>query len=162
MRFTYVLLFLIAAMMRPGAAQEPLAFVRSIELPGVEGRIDHLAFDPATRRLYVAALGNNTVEVLDMKAGTHLEGLPGFREPQGIALATDSRIVAVANGQGEGLQFIGADDYRAGSRVRLGNDSDNVRYDGAARKLYVGLIRDVKTCASSAWASCSALPGLSA
>ena len=60
------------------AADEPLTFVRSIELPRVEGRIDHLAFEAAGQRLFVAALGNNTVEVLDVKAATHVKSLPGF------------------------------------------------------------------------------------
>src|SRR5713226_8193491 len=63
-------------------AQEPLSFVRSIDLPRVEGRIDHLAFDAAGQRLYVAALGNNTVEVLDLKSGSHVKSVPGFREPR--------------------------------------------------------------------------------
>ncbi len=138
MRFAFVSLLIVAVMMQPGSAQEPLTLVRSIELPRVEGRIDHLAFDPARERLYVAALGNNTVEVLDVKGGSHLESLPGFHEPQGIALAGDFRTVAVANGQGEGLQLIGAEDYRPGAIVRLGDDSDNVRYDSAAKMLYVG------------------------
>jgi DNA-binding beta-propeller fold protein YncE len=86
----------------------------------------------------VAALGNNTVEVLDVKADVHFRSLPGFREPQGIAVAADPRAVAVANGQGEGLQLLGADDYRPGALVRLGDDADNVRYDAAAKRLYVG------------------------
>ena len=64
--------------------------------------------------------------------------MPGFREPQGIAIAADTRAVAVANGQGEGLQLLGADDYRPGAVVRLGDDADNVRYDAAAKRLYVG------------------------
>ena len=120
------------------AADEPLTFVRSIELPRVEGRIDHLAFEAAGQHLFVAALGNNTVEVLDVKAATHVKSLPGFREPQGIAIAPDAKLVAVANGQGEGLQFLNVDDYRPGLSVRLGDDSDNVRYDGSAKRLYVG------------------------
>jgi len=122
-------------------AQEPrgpLALVRTIELPRVEGRIDHLAFDAAADRLYVAALGNNTVEVIDTKAGSHVKSLPGFREPQGIAVAAEARIVAVANGQGEGVQFLSADGFRTGAMVRLGDDSDNVRYDAGAKRLYVG------------------------
>jgi len=127
-----------AMMLEAGTAQDPLTLVRTIELPGVEGRIDHLAFDAATARLYVAALGNNTVEVLDVKAGTHLKSLAGFREPQGIAVAAAARVVAVANGQGEGVQLLSADDYRPGAVVRLGDDADNVRYDAAAGKLYVG------------------------
>ncbi len=120
------------------SGQEPLTLVRSIELSGVEGRIDHLAFDAARQTLFVAALGNNTVEVLDVNTGTHVKSLHGFREPQGIAIATDARLIAVANGEGEGLQFLTADEYRPRQIVRLGDDSDNVRYDGSARRLYVG------------------------
>src|SRR5262245_2107410 len=93
-----------AAIQAP-ASKEPLTLARSIDLPHVEGRIDHLAFDASTQRLFVAALGNNTVEILDAKAGTHVKSLPGFREPQGIAVASDARVVAVANGQGVGLQM---------------------------------------------------------
>jgi len=133
-----VALVLGAMTIHVGASQEPLTLVRSIELPHVEGRIDHLAYDAGTQRLFVAALGNNTVEVLDAKAGTHLRSLPGFREPQGIAIAIDARAVAVANGQGEGLQLLSGDTFQPGAVVRLGDDADNVRSDAAAKKLYVG------------------------
>lgn len=119
------------------SAQEPLTLTTAIELPRVEGRIDHLAFDGAGQRLFVAALGNNTVEVLDVKGGKHLKSLPGFREPQGIAVVSDAKLIAVANGQGDGVQFVG-DDYRTAQSVRLGDDSDNVRYDAAAKRVYVG------------------------
>jgi DNA-binding beta-propeller fold protein YncE len=119
-------------------AQEPLVFLASIDLPNVEGRIDHLAFDPAHQRLFVAALGNNTVEVVDLKAGRHLKSLRGFREPQGIAVALDAGVVGVANGQGEGLQLINRDDFRSSAMIALGDDADNVRYDAAAKRLYVG------------------------
>jgi DNA-binding beta-propeller fold protein YncE len=129
----------VALLMGASAStQEPLSLVQSIALPQVEGRIDHLAFDAVSNRLFVAALGNNSVEVLDLKAGTHLKRLPGFREPQGIAALADARMIAVANGQGEGLQLLNADDLRLGQAIRLGDDSDNVRYDATARRLYVG------------------------
>lgn len=138
MRLAIVLALAALAMPQPRQSQEPLTLVRSIELPGVEGRIDHLAFDAARQTLFVAALGNNTVEVLDANAGTHVRSLPGFREPQGIAVAADAKLVAVANGQGEGLQLLGMDEYRPTRMVRLGDDSDNVRYDALAKRLYTG------------------------
>ena len=109
-----------------------------IELPGVEGRIDHLAFDPSAQRLYVAALGHNTVEVLDVRSGSHVKSLAGFREPQGIAALPDPHVVAVANGEGEGLQILDPADYRILRSVALGDDADNVRYDPVAKRLYVG------------------------
>jgi DNA-binding beta-propeller fold protein YncE len=118
--------------------QAPLALVGTIDLPRVEGRIDHLAVDTGARRLYVAALGSNTVEVLDLKNGNHLKSLSGFREPQGIAFLPDAKLIAVANGQGDGLQFVDANDFHPTTAVRLGDDSDNVRYDPAAKRLFVG------------------------
>jgi DNA-binding beta-propeller fold protein YncE len=105
-------------------------------MPHVEGRIDHLATDG--RRLFVAALGNDTVEVLDLQAGVHVKSLAAFREPQGIAVVPDGHVVAVANGQGEGLQLFRADDLGRGRTIRLGRDSDNVRYDASGKRLYVG------------------------
>jgi DNA-binding beta-propeller fold protein YncE len=130
------LLAIVAAQATSG--QEPLRLVRTIHLPRVEGRIDHLAFDAAGQRLFIAALGNNTVEVIDLKNGRLIKSLPGFREPQGIAVLPDARLVAVANGQGAGVQMVNAGDYSAATMIRLGDDSDNVRYDASAKRVYVG------------------------
>jgi len=120
------------------AGQEPLHRVGAIDLPRVDGRIDHLAYDSVGRRLFVAALGNNTVEVLDVENGTHLKSLPGFREPQGIAVAPEVRVVGVANGEGDGIQLLDGGDYHVTKSVPLGDDSDNVRYDAEAHVFYVG------------------------
>ena len=138
MRLTFVFAALIVASFQAAAPQTPLTLVGAIDLPRVEGRIDHLAVDLAAQRLYVAALGNNTVEVLDVKSNTHVKSLPGFREPQGIAVVPDGKLVAVANGQGEGVQFLDAADFHSVRAVRLGDDSDNVRYDAAAHRVLVG------------------------
>ncbi len=124
--------------MQGASGQAPLSLFGTIPLPAVEGRIDHLGFDADTQRLFVAALGNNTVEVLDLKSNRHLKSLPGFHEPQGIAVAADVKAVVVANGQGEGAQFLDSSDFRVTRSVRLGDDSDNVRYDPAAKRLFIG------------------------
>ena len=128
----------LAMGMQSASRQGPLSLQRAVELPRVEGRIDHLALDSAGEKLFVAALGNNTVEVVDVKNGTHRESIPGLREPQGIAVASEANLVVVANGQGEGVQFLDLGDYRMGKAVSLGEDSDNVRYDRTAKRLYVG------------------------
>ena len=120
------------------SGQEPLSLVGTIDLPRVEGRIDHLAFDGPGQRLFVAALGNNTVEVLDLKTSRHVKSLPGFREPQGIAVVPGPKLIVVANGQGEGVQMVDASDYRPSKSIRLGDDSDNVRYDAVAKRILVG------------------------
>src|SRR3954451_23208744 len=123
----------LAAMQMPSTSP-PLRQIGSIDLPHVDGRIDHLAVDTVRQRLYVAALGHNTVEVLDLAAGTHLKSLPGFHEPQGIAVVSTRNVVAVANGQAEGLQLLSAEDFRPGQTVKVGEDPDNVRFDAASRR----------------------------
>ena len=69
MRHCSLLLLLVLTLLTsPTQAQEgaPLRLVQTIPLPHVEGRIDHLAVDLRGQRLFVAALGNNTLEVLDL------------------------------------------------------------------------------------------------
>jgi DNA-binding beta-propeller fold protein YncE len=128
----------VAALADVTLAQTGLTAVATIAVPAIAGRIDHLAIDPGTQRLYVAALGNNTVEVIDLAGGRHLQSLKGFREPQGIAFVADGGLVAVANGQGDGVQLIDAKDFHPVRTIRLGDDSDNVRYDAGAKRLVVG------------------------
>ena len=59
----------------------PLSEVQVIAVPGVQGRIDHFAVDPAGRRLFVAALGNHTLEVVDVAAGKRITSIPNLNEP---------------------------------------------------------------------------------
>src|SRR5947207_15793225 len=76
-----------------GAQNDRTAFVHhllTIPLTGVQGRIDHLAADAHGQRLFVAALDNNTVEVIDLRAGRVANHLTGLREPQGIAFAPET------------------------------------------------------------------------
>jgi DNA-binding beta-propeller fold protein YncE len=128
----------ILALLAATQVQDPLVLVRTIELPQVEGRIDHLAVDVRNDRLFLAALGNDTVEVLDLRAGVHLRSLKGFHEPQGIALPPDGTIVAVANGQGADVQLLDRTGFQTTKTVRLGDDPDNVRYDAQTKRLWVG------------------------
>src|SRR5262249_50478761 len=111
-----------------------------IALPKVEGRIDHMAVDVDQHRLYVAALGNNTVEVIDLAAGRRVTSLPGMHEPQGIAVAPDLKRVGIANREGGGVpgREPGDGNLRVMHTVPLSNDADNVRYDAKAKRVYVG------------------------
>jgi DNA-binding beta-propeller fold protein YncE len=120
----------------PAAGQ--LRLERTIPLPGVEGRIDHLAADVEGQRLFVAALGNNTLEVLDLKAGKRAAGIHDLREPQGVAFVAPVNRIFVANGEdGQCRIFDGASLQPAG-KIDFSSDADNVRYDMARGVLYVG------------------------
>jgi DNA-binding beta-propeller fold protein YncE len=114
--------------------------VAAVQLPGVKGRFDHLAFDPSTQRLFVAALGNNTVEVLDTGKPAHYRPVNGFHEPQGLAVVSDVGGVAIANGDTGTLQLLDAQTLTTRWTIDIGGDADNVRYDAAAKRLYVAAV----------------------
>src|SRR6516164_10468827 len=81
-----------------GPESNALRQVQTIPLPNVEGRIDHMSVDVQTQRLFVAALGNNTVEVLDLRAGKRITSITGLREPQGVSFVARENKLFVANG----------------------------------------------------------------
>jgi DNA-binding beta-propeller fold protein YncE len=112
--------------------------VTTIEMPGVKGRIDHLSIDLKRHRLFVAALGNDTVEVLDVERHRHERSLPGFGEPQGVLYLADQDRLYVANGTGDRLDILDGNSFASIKRIAKLADADNVRYDAAAAKVVVG------------------------
>ena len=121
-----------------GAAAAPLELVSTIEMPGVKGRIDHFTADVKGRRLFVAALGNDTVEVLDVGANRRVRSLSGFGEPQGLAYVPESNRLYVANGTGNRVDVLDGTALSSIKRLERLDDADNVRYDSAARTIVVG------------------------
>src|SRR5829696_101583 len=86
-----------------GSETSALAQVQSIQLPNVADRIDHLALDAEGSRLFVAALGNNTVEVIDLKAGNRTDEITNLQEPQGVVYVPVGSKLLVTNGEGDTL-----------------------------------------------------------
>jgi DNA-binding beta-propeller fold protein YncE len=125
------------AVLRASAA-EPLRPVQTIPLPGVEGRIDHFGFDAKGQRLFVAALGNNTVEVVDLAAGMVIGRIKDLQAPQGIALSRDFNRLAVANDTDGSVRLFDAATFKPVHVIDLKDDADNVRYDADARRFWVG------------------------
>jgi hypothetical protein len=62
--------------------QQPLRLTQTIPLPGVKGRLDHMGVDLEKRRLFVAAVTNNTLEVVDLTGGKVINSLAGFKDAQ--------------------------------------------------------------------------------
>src|SRR5262245_29946467 len=133
---TTTILALILAQGGLAALQEtPVELVQTIPMPKVEGRIDHLACDPKAGRLFVAALGNNTVEVIDLAAGKVIHKIEGLQEPQGL-LSLEGRIVVASGGDGS-CRFYDAASFKLGRTVDCKDDADNVRADAEAKMVYV-------------------------
>ena len=133
-------LVLVLANTAAGSGQVggPLRLERKIELPDVEGRIDHMSIDVRTGRLFMAALGNDTVEVLDLKAAKRVQTLRGLAEPQGILFVPDANRLFVANGKDGSVRVFDGSSLTALKSVPLGDDADNVRLDAATGRVWVG------------------------
>jgi len=119
-------------------APEPLALVQTIPLPDVRGRIDHLDIDPDGERLFVAALGNDSVEVIDLRAGRRTMRLEPLQEPQGVAWLAESKTLLVASGRSGRVDFFAGPALVRGAHIDGLEDADNVRYVSATRQVYVG------------------------
>jgi YVTN family beta-propeller protein len=124
----------------PPAPDAPavLRQVGTIELPGVEGRFDHFAANVKGNRLYVAALGNNSVEVIDTRKGERAGSIKGLRKPTGVAFVPEAGRLVVANGDDGTVRFYDAATLAPAGRIEGLDDADNVRYDARAGRLYAG------------------------
>src|SRR6266481_7800940 len=111
---------------------------QTIPLPGVEGRIDHFDFDAVGERLFVCALGNNTVEVVDLNKGERVHTISGLGAPQGVAFVPELNRLLVANDKGGVCNIYDADSFQLIGKVDFADDADNVRYDSASKRVYVG------------------------
>jgi DNA-binding beta-propeller fold protein YncE len=104
---------------------------------GIPGRIDHMAYDPVTKRLFVSALENGSLEVLDLEQGIRVQSIGGLSRPQGVVIVPASSCAVAACG-GNGMAHV----YDTRSLVErtnidIGLDADNVRYDAAANAVYI-------------------------
>jgi DNA-binding beta-propeller fold protein YncE len=120
------------------AEVSPLQLEAKIPLGDIRGRIDHMAIDLARRRLFVAALGNDGLAVVDLEAQRFDRIIGDLREPQGVGYdpATDTLYVANA-GDGSVRLFKGSD-LSPSERIDLGSDADNIRVDSKAGRVFIG------------------------
>jgi len=76
----------------------PLKTLGVIEIPdGANSDFDHAAFDPKTRRVFVAHTARDCIEVIDHNAQKHVATLPGFPGVAG-AVADDGDILTTNRG----------------------------------------------------------------
>jgi len=124
------------ALLAPLSAQ-PLRLETTIPL-SVRGRIDHMSPDVAGKRLFVAALGNNSVEVVDVAAGKVTRSLKGFEEPQGVLFWPGGNRLYVANGKTGNVNALDGSTLAGIRTYQLDSDADNIRVEPAAKEVYVG------------------------
>jgi DNA-binding beta-propeller fold protein YncE len=131
-------LFAVAMAAAQARQPDPLRLVQTIPLAGVEGRFDHFAVDLEAHHLFLAALGNNTLEVLDLKTGKRARHVGGLQEPQGVAFAPETGRLFVGCGGSSSCELFDSASLAHLASVKGMEDADNVRFDAGGKKIYVG------------------------
>ena len=94
--------------------------------------------DVPGKRLFVAALGNGTIEVLDVTKNERTAQIPGLLEPQGVYFDPAANRLYVASGGDGTLRIYNGTNLVLDDKIELGDDADNVRGDVHAGRIFVG------------------------
>jgi DNA-binding beta-propeller fold protein YncE len=121
----------------PPAAEvaPPLILTATVPLEGVKGRFDHFASGKG--RVFVSGLGNNSVEIIDLFQGTRVHEITGVPNPQGVAFSPEANKLFVASEKGKVYIYDG-DSYKLITTLNFEGSADNMRYDAATKRVYVG------------------------
>jgi hypothetical protein len=96
---------------RAANAAKPLRQVGVIKIPnGENSEFDHAAFDPKTRRVFIAHTARDCIEVIDHEAQQHIATLPGFPGVAG-AVADEGEILTTNRG-GATITWLDAETYK--------------------------------------------------
>ena len=107
----------------------PLERVRDVRLSGRSSRFDYQSADAPGRRLYVAHLGDSTLEVIDLDALTVVATVPDIADVHGVlAVPEVGRVFASATGTNE-LVTLDASTDQVIARTPTGQFPDGVGYD---------------------------------
>ncbi len=117
---------------------QPMALETVIPLEHVAGRIDHLAVDLGRQRLFVAEVGNDTLDVVDLASGQVIHRIDKLDDPQGVGYVPGADLILIANGGDGSVRFYHGADFAETGRLALGRDADDVRIDPKTGQALVG------------------------
>jgi DNA-binding beta-propeller fold protein YncE len=137
MKYSLATLLLLTSAIH-GQDQQLLSLTGRIELPNVDGRIDHFSADVNGKRLFMSALGNHTVEVLDVDSGKRLKTLTDLAEPQGAYFDPSTNRLFVACAKDGSTKLFDAGTFQLLDTAKFSADADNIRYDARGRRVIVG------------------------
>jgi len=139
MRRTVLVMMVGLALGADVTAAEPatLELLQTIPLKGVAGRLDHVAIDRAHARLFVANLSNNSLDIVDLKAGKLIKQILDQKKIQGIAYSPELDRIYVGNGTAGTCNVFDGREYQLLKSISLPG-ADNVRYLAGRRLVYVG------------------------
>lgn len=135
------------ASQRAAEAAPPMVLTATVPLEGVKGRFDHFATGKG--KVFLSGLGNNSVEIIDLFQGTRAHEITGVPNPQGVAFSPEANKLFVASEKGKVYIYDG-DSFKLQNTQDFDGGADNLRYDAATKRVYVGCGDDEKNSAIAA------------
>jgi DNA-binding beta-propeller fold protein YncE len=133
-----------AAALPAAEAAAPLVMTATVPLPDVKGRFDHFATGKG--KVFLSGLGNNSVEIIDLFQGTRVHEVTGVPNPQGVAFSPEANKLFVASEKSKVYIYDG-DSFKLQTTLDFDGGADNLRYDAATKRVYVGCGDDEKNSA---------------
>jgi DNA-binding beta-propeller fold protein YncE len=142
MEFAVTTLFLASVIAVGGSAaaqdSQVLSLKSHIALPNVKGRIDHFSVDVKGQRLFMAGVGNHTLEVIDLQSGQRVRTIPDLAEPQGVYFDAATNRLYVACGLDGVTNIYDGTTFQLMGKVKFPDDADNIRFDARSKSVIVG------------------------
>jgi DNA-binding beta-propeller fold protein YncE len=136
--FFFFVLLLASLDVASAQSSEVLSLDGHIPLPDVKGRIDHFSVDVRGQQLFVAAVENHTLEVIDLKSGHRVHTISDLGEPQGVFYDPATRHLFVACGLDGVTKMFDAISFQVLATVKFPDDADNIRYNPYSKGVIVG------------------------
>ncbi len=112
-----------------------LDLVRTTELPGIEGDLDHLAIDSAGQRLFVCAEDNGTLRVIDLKTGKLERTLKGFKTPHSILYVPEQSELYLTDGS-SAIQVLDGKTFAVKRTIPTTPGADSIGVDAKKHLMY--------------------------
>jgi DNA-binding beta-propeller fold protein YncE len=133
-----LLLFSLSAITAKGQTPSPLTLQRTLALPEGTAKFDHFAIDLKANRLFIAATGNHSIEILDLNSGKVSQSLIGLGKPHGLAWVSGSERLYASDGTQADLKMFGQSPLVLAKAIKLSDDADDMVFDAKTKLLYVG------------------------
>lgn len=137
-RATVVLAAGLLPLAAPAQAPAPVfQLTKTIALPGITGKFDHLTIDAAGNRLFITAPGNHSVEVIDLKTDKVQQSITGLGKPHGLAWVAATGSLYVSDGSLAELRVYKGTPLALAGKIKLSDDADDMVYNDANHLLFV-------------------------
>lgn len=125
----------------PCVAQQDTSYIlleNTIVLQNISGRLGHMAYSSKQGAIYLAALSNNTLEVIDLQGKKTIKSIKSLRQPIDVEYLPDLNVVLVAC-LGDGLcRAFNAGTYKEETSFRFDQNVSLVRYNPSLQTIYIG------------------------